>query len=84
MTIKNEKFCVHCFAKCFAIVVQVFFSLFPSRPFFGQTAKSLLANVLRLVIKEACDQDLAHSLDTLENISVKIVPQVVIHDVCVI
>ena len=82
MTIKNEKFCVHCFAKCFAIVVLVFFLFFLLGTFFGQTAKSLLANVLRLVIKEACDQDLAHSLDTLENISVKIVPQVVIHDAC--
>ena len=41
-----------------------------------------LANVLTLVTPEACDQYLTHPLDTPIGISVKIVPQVVIRDVC--
>ena len=49
---------------------------------FGLTAESFLANVLRLVTKEACDQDLTHSLDTPIGISVKIFPRVVIRDAC--
>ena len=32
--------------------------------FSGRIAKSFLGNVLTLVIKEAWDQDLSHSLDT--------------------
>ena len=50
--------------------------------FSGRTPKRLLANVLRLVIKEDCDKDLTHSLDPPKNISLKIVPQVVICDMC--
>ena len=42
----------------------------------------LFSQVLRLIIKKACDQDLTHSLDTVKNISAKIVPQVVIPDAC--
>ena len=60
-----------------------FFFLFriPSAVF-GQIAKSFLANVLKLFSLEACDQDPTHSLDTPKNISVKIVPEVVIRDAC--
>ena len=69
-------------AKSFAIASLVFFSFFHSRHFSGQTAKSFLANVLRLVIKKPCDQDLTHSLDTPKNISVELVPEAFIRDVC--
>ena len=70
-------------AKSFAIGILVFFC-FLSLPvhFSGRTAKSFLVNVLRLVIKKACGQDLTHSLDTPKNIFVKIVPEVVIRDAC--
>ena len=68
--------------KSFAIVFLVFFSSFPSRQFFGRIAGNFLANVLTLVIKKACDQDLIHSLDTPRNISVKPFTQVVIRDGC--
>ena len=43
---------------------------------FGQTALSFSGNVLRSVTKEACAQDLTHSLDTTRSIFVKIVFQV--------
>ena len=48
--------------------------------FSGRTTKSFLANVLRLVIKKACDQDLTHFLDTFKNISINFFPQVAIRD----
>ena len=43
---------------------------------------NILANVLRWVTLEACEQDLTHSYDTPKNISVKIVSEVVIRDAC--
>ena len=43
--------------------------------FSGQTAKSFLVKVLTLVINETFEQDLTHSLDTLKNIAVKVVPK---------
>ena len=70
-------------ANSFAIAILVFFFLiFLLVTFSGRTAERFLANVLRLVIKKACYQDLSHSLDTSRNISVKIFPQVVIRDAC--
>ena len=56
-------------AKRFAIAILV---LFASRIFSRRTAKSFLANVLRVDIKKACDQDLTHSLDTPNNVFIKI------------
>ena len=56
-----------------------FFSL--SSVFLDSLPKVFLAKVLRLVTKEVCDQDLTHSLDTPKNIFVKMVPEIVIHDV---
>ena len=50
-------------AKNFAIVILVFF-FFLLVTFSVRTIKSLLANVLTLVIKKTCDQDLPYSLDT--------------------
>ena len=52
-----------------------FFSFFLFIPFSGRNA-----NVLRLVIKKRCDQDLTHSSDTPKNISLNIVPEVVLSD----
>ena len=69
--------------KAFQLPFQFFFSLFFLLvTFSGRTAKSFLVNVLSQVIKKVCDQDLTHSLDTLNSIFVKIVPQVVIHGLC--
>ena len=39
-------------------------------------------NVLKLVIRKTYDQDLAHSLDTPKNISVKVISQAVITNTC--
>ena len=64
------------YAKSFAIAILVFFSFFLSFPV------SFSGNILRLVIKEACHQDLAHSVDTARNISVKFVLQVFLGDTC--
>ena len=69
-------------ANSFVIAILVFFLIFLLVNFSGQAAERFLANVLRLVIKKACYQDLSHSLDTSRNISVKIFPQVVIRDAC--
>ena len=70
-------------AKSFAIAILVFsFFFFFFFTFSGGTAKSFLANVLTIVMKKTCDQDLTHFLDTPKHISVKIVPQVVIRDAC--
>ena len=69
-------------AKSFAIAILAFFYFFLLVTFSGRTAKSFLANVLTLLIKKACDQDLNHSLDTSRNISRKIVPQIVIRNAC--
>ena len=69
-------------AKSFAIAIRAFFYFFLLVTFSGRTAKSFLANVLTLLIKKACDQDLNHSLDTSRNISRKIVPQIVIRNAC--
>ena len=69
-----------CKAKRFAIIFFLFFFLLLSS--FGRTTESFLGNVLTLVIKEVCDQDLIHFLDTPKGIWVKIVPQVVIPDAC--
>ena len=69
-----------CNAKRFAIaILSLFLFLIPSADF-ERTAKSFLANLLSLVTLESCDQDLTHSLDTPNNISVKIVSEVVIRD----
>ena len=72
--------------KSFAIAIPVFLFFFLLFfllvPFSGRTTKNFLVNVLRLVIKKACYQDLTHSLDTPKNIFVKIVPEVVIRDAC--
>ena len=62
----------------FCFFILFFFILFQ---FSRQTVKSFLVNVLRLVIKEAYDQDLAHFLETPKNISVKFVSHV-IRDTC--
>ena len=69
-------------AKSFSIAILAFLNFFLLVTFSGRTAKSFLANVLTLLIKKACDQDLNHSLDTSRNISRKIVPQIVIRDKC--
>ena len=42
----------------------------------------LFSKRLMIIIKEACDQDLTHCLDTLTSFPVKSVPEVVIRDVC--
>ena len=63
-----------CYSSCF--------SFFPSHHFFWKDCQNFLANVFRVVIKKACDQDLTHSLGISRNISVNIVPQDVICDVC--
>ena len=57
--------------KSFSIASLFFFLFFLFLQFSGGTVKSFLGNVLRLVIKEARDQDLDHSLDIPKNISVK-------------
>ena len=44
--------------------------------------ESFIGNILRLVIKEACNQGVAHSLHTPKYFSSKLVPQVVICDMC--
>ena len=44
--------------------------------------ESFIGNILRLFIKEACNQGVAHSFDTPKNVSIKLVPQVVICDMC--
>ena len=49
-----------------------FFNFFPFVAFSGRTPKSVLANILRLVFKKACDQDLICSLNTSKNISYSI------------
>ena len=68
--------------KSFAVTILVFFSFFFLVQFSAWTAKKFLSNVLRLVIKESCDLDLAHSLDTPKKNSVRIVPEVVICNTC--
>ena len=68
--------------KALQLPILVFFLAFLLVTFSGHTTKSLLANVLILVIKKTCDQDLTHSLETPKHISVKIVPQVVIRVAC--
>ena len=70
--------------KSFAIIFLVFFFLFFLFLvlFLDGLPKPWLTSVLKLVIKKAWDQDLAHSLDTSKNISAKIVQEVVICDVC--
>lgn len=50
--------------------------------FFLSFPVSFSGNILRLVIKEACHQDPAHSVDTTRNISVKFVLQVFLRDTC--
>ena len=62
-------------------ILFFFFFFFILFQFSRQTVKSFLVNVLRLVIKEAYDQDLAHFLETPKNISVKFVSHV-IRDTC--
>ena len=52
---------ISCFFFLFFLLVQ----------FSGRTAKFFLRNVLRLVIKEACEQDVTCSLVTSKNISEK-------------
>ena len=55
---------------------------FPFRPFFWIDCQSLWTNILGLVIRKLCDQDLAHSLDISKIISIKTDSQFVIHDAC--
>ena len=69
-------------AKNFTIAILVSFIFSPLVQSCSRIAKRFLANILKLVIKKAFDQDLTHSLDTPKNISVKAVPQVVIRDAC--
>ena len=76
----NMSYCVCVWRKKLCNCHSSFFSLLI--PFSGRAAKSFLANVLRLVIKKACDQNLTHSLDTPKIISIKIVPEVVTRDAC--
>ena len=68
-----------CNAKRFTIAI---FSFLILSAVFGRTTKSFLANVVRSVTLEACDEDLTHFLDTPKNICVKVVPEIVIRDVC--
>ena len=56
------------YAKSFAIAVLVFFIFFLLVTFSGQTAKGFLANVLTLVIKKTCNQNLTYSLDATKYI----------------
>ena len=74
-------FAFACNAKSFTITRLVFL-FFLLVCFSGRITKSVLANILRLVIKKACGQDLTHSLNVPKNISEKIVPEVVICDTC--
>ena len=71
-----------CNANHFANAIIFFFLFLIPSAVFGQTTKSFLTNVLRLVSSEACNQDLTHSLDIPKSIYVKIVPEVVILDAC--
>ena len=72
-------FCVYLQSK--KLCHSYFFPLLIS--FSRQTAKTFWANILTLVIKKACEQDLTHSLDTPKNIFIKIVSEVVIiRDTC--
>ena len=70
-------------AKSFAIAILVsLFLFFLLVSFSGRTSKSVFVNVLTLVTKKACDQYLTHSLHTLKNIFLEIIPQVVVHGAC--
>ena len=63
-----------------ALQLLFFLSLFSA--LFWTDYQSFLANVVRSVTLEACDEDLTHFLDTPKNICVKVVPEIVIRDVC--
>ena len=77
--IPQNLLCLRFNAKSFVIASLVFFSFWSS---FLDGLKQFLANVLRLIIKKKCDQDLTYSRGTPKNISVKNFPQVVIRDAC--
>ena len=49
---------------------------------FWRKCQKFFREVLRSVTKEACDQDMTYSLYTPKNISVRIVPRLVIGDAC--
>ena len=61
-------------AKSFTIATLIFLLFFCLAAVFERTAKSFFGNDLRFNTKEARDQDLTHSLHTLKNVPVKIVP----------
>ena len=67
-------------ANHFAIAILFSFSYF--QRCFSMDCQNFFSKFLRLATAEACAQDPAHSLDTPKNISVKIVPQVLICDPC--
>ena len=49
-------------AKSLAIGILVFFSFFPSRPFFWTDYQKIFSNVLSVDNQKACDQDRAYSI----------------------
>ena len=68
-------------AKRFETAILFFLFSTPS-VVFRRTAKSFLINALRLVTTKACDQDLTQYLDAPKDISINIVSEVVICEVC--
>ena len=69
-------------AKSFGVAILGFLYFCRPCPVFWTECQKFLRNVLRLVIKQACDQDLAHSLNTSKNSSVNIILQVTIRYKC--
>ena len=70
------------YAKSFAISFLFFNFFFLLVQFSVQIVKIFLGNVLRLVMKYVCNQNLAYSLITPKDISIESVPQVIIWDTC--
>ena len=68
--------------KSFAIAILFFFIFFVLVTFSGRTAKKVFTERFINYLEKVCDQDLAHSLDTLKCLPVNIVLQVVIRDAC--
>ena len=88
---KNKTFCLDyciscfvclftfaCYAKSFTVAILFVFACISFLRLFPST---LDWTDLSFVTQKACDQDRTHSLYTLENVSVKIVPQVVVPDI---
>ena len=60
----------------------IYFSFSLSHRSSWTDCQSFLVSFLILVNLELCDQDLTHSLETPKDLSLKIVPEVVIRDAC--